>query len=99
MEGVVIRGVPVEELLRAYDQKQARYAYNREHRRESDARHRETHREERRANSRELYHRKRELARQQPGFIERGRGRPKKVLEVEPQAEVEPQDEVIPQAE
>ena len=79
MDDIIIQGVPVSELLRAYDQKLRRLEHNRANRSVYDAKHREVHREERKAYHRAYYERKKEMLRQQEGYIERGRGRPKKV--------------------
>jgi hypothetical protein len=75
METILIRGIPVETLLQAYDARERTRERVRANRQESDRQYRQAHAEERKAYNRAYYERKKAELQATEGYVPPKRGR------------------------
>jgi hypothetical protein len=80
METIVIRGIPVETLLQAYDARERTRERNRANRQENDRQYRQAHAEERKAYNKAYYERKKAALLAVEGYVPPKRGRKPKTL-------------------
>lgn len=87
METIVVRGIPVETLLQAYDARERMRERIRANRQESDRLYRMNHADERKAYNRQYYERKKCELQAAEGYVQPRRGRRPKSQAGEPHAE------------
>lgn len=75
METILVRGIPVETLLQAYDARERNRERIRANRQENDRQYRAAHAEQRKAYNREYYARKRAEVQAAEGYVQPKRGR------------------------